>query len=60
MTKNGERLGYGRGFYDKYLAGRDLTSIALTYSKLMVKNIPHSETDIPIEWVVTEDGVIES
>lgn len=60
MTRTGLRLGYGKGFYDRFLAEKKITSIALTYSKLIVKNIPTSNSDIPIRWIVTEDEVIEA
>lgn len=60
MTRTGWRLGYGKGFYDRFLADSNTTSVALTYSKLLVKNIPKSEDDIPIQWVVTEDEVIKT
>ncbi|MEM3007091.1 MAG: 5-formyltetrahydrofolate cyclo-ligase [Candidatus Nitrosotenuis sp.] len=60
MTKDGQRLGYGRGFYDRFLADKKSTTIALTYSKFVVKNIPFSENDIRVRWVVTEDKIISS
>jgi 5-formyltetrahydrofolate cyclo-ligase len=60
MTKSGQRLGYGRGYYDRFLAYRKSTTIALTYSKFVVKNIPHSKDDVTIQWIVTEDEVIRS
>ncbi|HXG74603.1 MAG TPA: 5-formyltetrahydrofolate cyclo-ligase [Candidatus Nitrosotenuis sp.] len=60
MTKRGQRLGYGRGFYDRFLADKESTTIALTYSKFVVKNIPFSEGDVRIHLVVTEDEIISS
>jgi len=60
MTREGQRLGYGRGFYDKFLAGRKSTTIALAYSKTILKNIPSSKNDIRIQWIITEDGVISA
>jgi 5-formyltetrahydrofolate cyclo-ligase len=60
MTKGGQRLGYGRGFYDRFLAYTKSTTIALTYSKFVVKNIPFSEDDVRIRLVVTEDEIISS
>ena len=60
MTSKGQRLGYGKGFYDRFLAGKDLTTVALTYSRLIVKHIPKSNNDIQINWVVTEDEVIKT
>ncbi|MEW6042637.1 MAG: 5-formyltetrahydrofolate cyclo-ligase [Thermoproteota archaeon] len=60
MTKGGQRLGYGRGYYDRFLADRKSSTIALTYSRFVVKNIPSSKNDVVIQWVVTEDDVISS
>jgi 5-formyltetrahydrofolate cyclo-ligase len=58
MSRTGQRLGYGRGFYDRFLANRNTATIALAYSKSILKNIPSSDGDIRIQWVVTEDEVI--
>lgn len=60
MTRTGQRLGYGKGFYDRFLANRDTATIALAYSKSILKNIPSSDKDIKIQWVVTEDEVIST
>jgi 5-formyltetrahydrofolate cyclo-ligase len=60
MTREGQRLGYGRGFYDKFLSDKKSTTIALAYSKTILKNIPVSENDIRIQWVVSEDEVIKT
>ena len=60
ITPKGVRLGYGHGFYDKFLAKHKTTTISLTLEKQVVKNIPKSEHDILIEWVVTEDRIIET
>ncbi len=55
VSRNGFRLGYGYGYYDRFLAKKNLVTIALTYAKQIVKSIPHSDTDIKIDWIVTED-----
>lgn len=60
MTRTGQRLGYGRGYYDRFLSKHEIPAISLEYSKLVVRNIPKSEGDIPIQWVVTEDEVIRT
>lgn len=60
MTKEGQRLGYGMGYYDRFLANTTATTIALAYSKLLVKSIPRSNHDITIQWIVTEDDVINT
>jgi 5-formyltetrahydrofolate cyclo-ligase len=60
ITKAGVRLGYGFGFYDRFLATSEAKTISLTYSKQIVKSIPISEKDVKIDWIVTEDEVIET
>jgi 5-formyltetrahydrofolate cyclo-ligase len=60
ITRNGIRLGYGYGFYDRFLAKSNAKTIALTYAKQIVKSIPFSEKDVKIQWVVTEDESFET
>jgi len=56
----GVRLGYGHGFYDKFLAEHKTTTISLTMEKQIIKNIPKSEHDIMIDWIVTEDRFLQT
>lgn len=60
MTNDGQRLGYGKGYYDRFLGNVDAVTIALTYSKTLVKNIPRTDGDVLIQWIVTEDKVIKA
>jgi 5-formyltetrahydrofolate cyclo-ligase len=60
ITKNGIRLGYGYGYYDRFLSKSNAKTISLTYSKQIVKSIPFSEKDIKIDWVVTENESFET
>ncbi len=60
MTRTGQRLGYGRGFYDRFLADKNSYTIALAYSKTVLKHIPSSKNDVRIQWIVTEDGPIKT
>jgi len=55
VSRNGFRLGYGYGYYDRFLTQKNLVTIALTFAKQIVKSIPHSDNDIKIDWIVTED-----
>ena len=60
LDNQGNRIGYGFGFYDKYLEGNNAVKIALSYSKQIVKTIPISEKDVKMEWIVTEKDVIKT
>ena len=59
VSKLGVRLGYGRGYYDKFLSSTDAMKISLTYSKQIVKSIPNNSHDIKMDWIVTEDENIQ-
>jgi len=54
FTREGKRLGYGKGYYDRYLAAyRDrVITIGLCFSFQLVENIPTGAFDIPVEYVV--------
>lgn len=56
----GVRLGYGYGFYDRFLSKNNTTTISMVLEKQIVKNIPKSPYDVLIDWIVTEDRVIET
>lgn len=57
----GYRLGYGRGFYDKYLsARRQISTIALAFSCQILDELPHEAHDIRMDKVVTEEIIIHT
>jgi len=60
LTRDGYRLGYGFGYYDRYLSGKKSKTIALCYSKQLIKSFQHSDHDVKIDYIITEDKVIMS
>ena len=54
---NGWRLGYGGGFYDRFLMNFKGATAGITYQALYLTAIPHAEHDIPMQYVITETGV---
>lgn len=53
FDKNGNRMGYGGGFYDKFLAEEpNHPTVALCYGFQMVDTIPSEEYDIPVDYVL--------
>ncbi len=60
ISPDGVRLGYGHGFYDRFLAKNKTTTISLTLEKQIVKNIPRAEHDMIIDWIVTEDRILKT
>ncbi|MFQ5496432.1 MAG: 5-formyltetrahydrofolate cyclo-ligase [Nitrosopumilus sp.] len=60
ISPHGVRLGYGHGYYDRFLAENKTTTISLTLEKQIVKNIPKSNHDMIIDWIVTEDRMVQT
>ena len=65
FTRDGVRLGYGGGFYDKLLAHfreqngtHRPTLVAAAFALQIVEQIPQEDTDIKVEWIVTEQETI--
>ncbi len=54
----GYRLGYGGGFYDRYFAAHPRTlRVGLCYAGQVCRSLPADRWDIPLQAVVTEEGV---
>lgn len=52
------RIGYGKGYYDKYLANHfDYQTMALAFELQMLENIPADEHDICPQIIVTEEHI---
>lgn len=53
------RMGYGKGFYDRFLANYiELSGAALAFDCQIAKNVPMEEHDVRPGIIVTESGVI--
>ncbi|MCL2789534.1 MAG: 5-formyltetrahydrofolate cyclo-ligase [Desulfobulbus sp.] len=56
---NGHRLGYGMGFYDRFLVhAPGAIRIGLAFSCQMVERLPIQQHDIPMDMIITEEGVM--
>jgi 5-formyltetrahydrofolate cyclo-ligase len=54
----GRRLGYGGGYFDRFL--RDFTGVSLgvIFQALLLDQLPCLEHDVPVQWIVTEAGLL--
>ena len=58
FDKKGNRLGYGKGFYDRLLSTkRTFFSIGLAYSFQLLENLPHDKYDKRLDAIASEDGI---
>ncbi|WP_010287900.1 5-formyltetrahydrofolate cyclo-ligase [Kurthia massiliensis] len=58
FDQSGYRIGYGGGYYDRYLPTFKGETIALCFSMQMVAKVPKDSYDYPIDRIVTEKSII--
>jgi 5-formyltetrahydrofolate cyclo-ligase len=66
FSRNGARLGYGGGFYDKLLArleaecdvARRPALVTGAFSLQVIEHVPQEATDRKVQWLVTEHETI--
>lgn len=51
---SGYRLGYGKGYYDRFLSRFEGNIIGICYSNCVQRSLPHGRYDRPVELLVTE------
>lgn len=59
FDRSGWRLGYGGGYYDRFLEEFHGISAGIVFQALLLNAIPHSALDIPMNWVITDQEWIE-
>ena len=57
FTRDGFRLGYGGGYYDRFLAGYGGVTVGLAYACQLRAALPCAPHDVPMRYVLTEDGL---
>ncbi|NOR63784.1 MAG: 5-formyltetrahydrofolate cyclo-ligase [Rhodobacteraceae bacterium] len=54
-----QRMGYGGGFYDRTIAKlAPVRAMGFAYAAQQVKTLPSEPTDMPLEGVITEKGLL--
>lgn len=58
-TKEGYRLGFGGGYYDRYLTDFHGETLSLAFHFQMVSQFPLEKHDIPVSKIITNNGVMK-
>ncbi len=60
FTATGQRIGYGRGYYDRWFASHPgPQKIAIGFECQMVPELPVDESDVLVDMIVTEQRLIK-
>jgi 5-formyltetrahydrofolate cyclo-ligase len=56
---SGNRIGYGKGYYDRFLSSKKAKhTMGLAYEIQVLNNIPNNDLDVPVDIIVTEKRII--
>lgn len=56
FDRQGFRLGYGAGYYDRFLNGKNVTSAGFAFADCVCESLPHERTDKKVSCLITETG----
>ena len=57
---SGHRLGYGGGYYDRYLQKTECPTVLLCRESMILQEIPLETHDLTMDLVVTENGIYQN
>jgi 5-formyltetrahydrofolate cyclo-ligase len=61
FDRRGRRIGYGGGYYDRFLRGLPAFTVGLVFGLQVVdRDLPAGRFDLPVDAIVTEDETIRA
>ncbi|MCR2820396.1 5-formyltetrahydrofolate cyclo-ligase [Lederbergia panacisoli] len=58
FNRKGYRIGFGGGYYDRFLTDFSGATVSLCFSIQLLDNIPMENHDIPVKKIITENEII--
>jgi 5-formyltetrahydrofolate cyclo-ligase len=62
FDKNMNRIGFGKGYYDRYLAKtkKDSKNMAIAYEYQVLEEIPYDDYDVKMDYIITEENIYKN
>ncbi|MHC4076734.1 MAG: 5-formyltetrahydrofolate cyclo-ligase [Planctomycetota bacterium] len=60
FDRNGNRLGRGGSYYDRFFANRQLRAVrcSFAFAEQLIESVPVTENDVPVDLLVTDEEII--
>jgi 5-formyltetrahydrofolate cyclo-ligase len=58
FDRHGWRLGYGGGYFDRFLKAFKGVSVGVVFQTLLLDQVPHGRFDVPMQWIITENELL--
>ncbi len=56
---NGYRLGFGKGYYDKYFENHpNITKVGVCFHEYLIESLPYNLNDIRMDYILTDKAII--
>jgi 5-formyltetrahydrofolate cyclo-ligase len=61
FDKNGHRIGYGHGYYDRFLQKlkKNIKKIGFAFELQLIDKIPEEKYDVPVDIIVAEKRILK-
>lgn len=62
FDRSGYRVGYGGGYYDRFLSNEirsDIPKVGIAFDLQVVDSVPKENHDIPVDYIITEIEIIK-
>ena len=59
FDKDGYRLGYGKGYYDRFLSQFKGVSIGMCFDECLTSYLPRDEFDIKVDYIITNTKIYD-
>ncbi len=57
FDKDKNRIGFGGGYYDRYLNNKDINNIAICFEEQITNNIPVEKHDVKVKKIITDKSI---
>lgn len=58
FDRSGGRLGFGGGYYDRFLSTTPALRVGITYDECLTERLPRTERDQLMDWIATPSQII--
>lgn len=58
FSKDGVRLGFGGGYYDRFLETLKCNTVGLCYEECLADDLIRDEYDVNVKYIITEKGIV--
>ncbi|EXJ24017.1 5-formyltetrahydrofolate cyclo-ligase [Alkalibacterium sp. AK22] len=60
FNRQGFRIGYGGGYFDRFLKDFHGRTVSLLHSSQLVNTFEAEEHDVPVDYLITEEGLLQT